>query len=130
VRRLTFNVVVSENHGLQAKQGTSFKAFLQSQQPGTEFTLTIEPPTKPIRSNDQNAYYWVAVVTPLAEHFGYTPLEMHEELKYMFNPKPSKIDPMRVFGGTTTLLKEDEFQEYLESIKVWAMVDHQFVIED
>lgn len=31
------------------------------------------------RSLDQNAFYWDQVVTPAADHFGYTPAEMHEE---------------------------------------------------
>lgn len=31
------------------------------------------------RSLEANAYYWDQVVTPSADHFGYTPDEMHEE---------------------------------------------------
>ena len=32
------------------------------------------------RSVQANSYWWAAIVTPLAEHCGYTPEEMHREL--------------------------------------------------
>ena len=32
------------------------------------------------RSLEANAYYWSQIVTPLAEHCGYTPEQMHEVL--------------------------------------------------
>ena len=37
-------------------------------------------PYKRKRSNSFNAYYWGCVVTPMAEHCGYSPNQMHEEL--------------------------------------------------
>lgn len=37
-------------------------------------------PYKKDRSTQANAYYWAAVVNPIASHLGYTPSEMHNEL--------------------------------------------------
>ena len=44
-----------------------------------KLTVTIQKYRKK-RSQDANAYYWACVVQPLAEHTGYTPNEMHDEL--------------------------------------------------
>ncbi len=41
--------------------------------------VTIKPYRKK-RSVDQNAYYWGVIIKVLAEHTGYTPAEMHEEI--------------------------------------------------
>lgn len=45
----------------------------------TRYRVTVEVYKKP-RSTTANAYWWSAIVTPLAEHCGYTPEEMHREL--------------------------------------------------
>lgn len=41
--------------------------------------LTIEHYRKK-RSSDANAYYWSQIVTPLAQHLGYSPEELHTEI--------------------------------------------------
>jgi len=80
------------------------------------------------RSNDQNRYYWGVVISILSDHFGYDPEEMHEEMKLMFNPIPSKIDPSRTIGGSTTKLSTVEFfsdeDSYVERICRWAATEH------
>ena len=40
----------------------------------------IIQPYRKKRSGQSNRYYWGCVVGPLAEHTGYTPAEMHEEI--------------------------------------------------
>jgi hypothetical protein len=44
-----------------------------------KYRVTVEKYRKK-RSLDANRYYWSCVVTPLAEHTGFTREEMHEEL--------------------------------------------------
>jgi hypothetical protein len=39
---------------------------------------------KQLRSAQANARYWVAIVTPVAEYLGYTPLELHTYWKLKF----------------------------------------------
>ncbi len=76
------------------------------------------------RTNDQNEYYWGVVIKILSDHFGYESEEMHEELKLMFNPIQSKIDPNRKIGGSTTKMNTVEFysdqDSYVERICRWA----------
>lgn len=84
------------------------------------------------RSIEQNSYYWGCIVNPLAEHFGYLPDEMHEELKLKFNKKTteSKLEPGKtiVYGGSTTELNTAEMTHYLESIRIWANTEFGFEI--
>ena len=47
--------------------------------PVGRYSIEIEKYEKK-RSLDANAYWWAAVVTPLAEHCGYSPAEMHTVL--------------------------------------------------
>ncbi len=80
------------------------------------------------RTDDQNRYYWGVVVKILADHFGYESDEMHEELKLMFNPIQSKIDPSRKIGGSTTKMSTVEFycdqDSYVERICRWSASEH------
>jgi hypothetical protein len=80
------------------------------------------------RTDLQNQYYWGVVVKILGDHFGYEPEEMHEELKLMFNPIQSKIDPSRKIGGSTTKMDTVEFysdqDSYVERITRWAASEH------
>ena len=84
------------------------------------------------RSNLQNAYYWSVVVPILAQHFGYDNEEMHEELKLLFNPIQSKIDPGRKIGGSTKKLSTVEFfsdeDSYVNRIARWGATEHGIYI--
>ena len=84
------------------------------------------------RSNEQNGYYWSVVVSILGDHFGYDSEEMHEELKVMFNPIQSKIDPERRIGGSTTKLSTVEFfsdeSSYVNRICRWAATEYAVYI--
>lgn len=80
------------------------------------------------RTDLQNNYYWGVVIPILSDHFGYELEEMHEEMKLMFNPMQSKIDPSRHIGGSTTKMSTEEFycgeQSYVERICRWAAIEH------
>ena len=80
------------------------------------------------RTDEQNRYYFGVVVPILADHFGYEKDEMHEELKVLFNPIQSKIDPSRQIGESTTKLSTVEFfsdqDSYVERICRWAATEH------
>ena len=85
------------------------------------------------RTSDQNRYYWGTVVPILADHFGHDhPEDMHEDLKQFFNPVPSKIDPKKMIGGTTTTMTTIDFysaeDSYIERICRWAAVEHGIYI--
>jgi hypothetical protein len=94
---------------------------------GTHVDITIRA-HKSKRSNDQNAYYWGVVVPILADHFGYEPEEIHEELKILFNPIESKIRPGQKIGGSTTKMSTVEFfsdeTSYVERICRWAASEY------
>ena len=94
---------------------------------GTHVDCTIKKHSSK-RSNEQNRYYWGVVISILSDHFGYDPEEMHEEMKLMFNPIQSRIDPTRRIGGSTTKLSTVEFfsdeQSYVERICRWAAEQH------
>lgn len=47
--------------------------------PNKRYTVTVDH-YKKARSLGSNNYYWGFVVTPMSEHCGYSPDEMHEEL--------------------------------------------------
>lgn len=86
------------------------------------------------RTDEQNKYYWGVVILILSNHFGYDPEEMHEELKLMFNPVQSKIDPSRKIGGSTTKMNTVEFyhdqDSYIEKIRRWAATEYGVFIPD
>lgn len=95
---------------------------------GTHVDITIRK-HKSKRTNDQNAYYWGVVIPILASHFGYDQEEMHEELKLLFNPIKSKIDPSRTIGGSTTKMSTEDFysdneNSYIERICRWAATEY------
>ena len=70
-----------------------------------------------VRSGQQNKWYWSIIVEMIMSEVGYlTAEECHEDLKLKFNPKPSRLDPEAVVGGSTTLLTTKEFSDYCERI--------------
>ena len=87
------------------------------------------------RSGYQNRYYFSVVVGLIAEHTGMDPMDTHDVLKQMFLNRvvymPVK-DRLRevVISGSTSLLKTDEFEQYLERIRRWASAELSIVIPD
>ena len=70
------------------------------------------------RTEQQNKYYFKCIVLPLGKYLGYHKYEMHNELKRMFIPDTSKE------------LTTDEFNDYCEQVRVWAMSEFNFVLEE
>lgn len=85
------------------------------------------------RTNEQNAYYWGVVIPILADYFGHdNPEDLHNDLKLLFNPVKSKIQPDKMVGGTTTKMSTIEFMvaedSYVEKICRWAASEYQIYI--
>ena len=81
------------------------------------------------RTLPQNAYYFGIVLPILANFFGHDNIEdMHEEMKLEFNPVPSKLDPGKMIGGTTTTMSTIEFlsgeDSYVNRICKWAAMKY------
>ncbi len=70
------------------------------------------------RSLNANAYYWGVVVEILAEHFGYSPEELHEALKWKFLKLHE--DTGLVTVRSTAKLSTKEFGDYIDSVVRWA----------
>jgi hypothetical protein len=83
------------------------------------------------RSVSQNDYYFGCIVKPLADEFGYDLLEMHSELKRMFNPvqKVNKLTGEQIiFGGSTTEFDTLQAEAYYESIRIWALAEYSILL--
>jgi hypothetical protein len=91
---------------------------------GQECDATIRK-HKSQRSNNQNNYYFGVVCKILGDYFGYTQEEMHDALKYKFLRKGA-ADLETV--TSTTKLNTAEFEDYLEKIRRWAVIDYNVVI--
>lgn len=121
-------VVVATKRGklqVSASAGSALKEALLTW-PDGPVTLSVEREMA-TRSTQANAYYWSAVIEPIADHTGYTPDETHEILKVMFLPKDVAIRTGNgtvvaefVLGGSTTKLSIGEFFDYVERIRQWA----------
>jgi hypothetical protein len=98
---------------------------------GTHVDIIIRK-HKSQRSKEQNSYYWAVVIPILADYFGYDREEIHEEMKLMFNPMQSKIDPSRKIGSSTTKMTTEEFycdqDSYVERICRWAATEYSIYI--
>lgn len=83
---------------------------------------------KPKRSRtlNQNAYYWAAVVSLPAAHFGYTPQEIHDAFRCMFLRKEGRGPPTI---GSTANLSTVEFTDYVEKCRQWC-AEQNIVIPD
>lgn len=78
---------------------------------------------KPNRSLQQNRYYFGVVLRALKEHTGISVDDMHDVLKFRFNPKVisfSGMDEVKI-GGSTKEMTTDVFMEYIEKIRQWAI---------
>lgn len=120
--------IVNGNLKLLDREREAIRRWCMTFKTGTKVDITIRK-HRSKRTNDQNAYYWGIVIPILADHFGYDQEEMHEELKILFNPIKSKIDPSRTIGGSTTKMSTVEFysddeSSYVERICRWAATEY------
>ena len=125
--------IVDKKLKIQARVKREIARWCSTFKNGTHVEIIIRK-FKTQRTNPQSNYYFGVVVTILADHFGYDKEDMHDELKLMFNPIRSKINPNRTIGGTTTKMDTVEFfsdeNSYVERIKRWAATDHGIFIPD
>ena len=120
--------VVDKKLKLQDQVKESIARWITTFKNGTHLDIIIRK-HKTKRTLEQNAYYWSVVVPILADEFGHDNAEdMHEDLKREFNPVPSKLDPSKKIGGSTTKLSTVEFADYVDRICRWAATEHGIYI--
>jgi len=108
-----------EKGKLKLNEQDSFRKWINSQK-DRFIELIIRSPKK-IRSIQQNKLYWVAIVTPLADHLGYDINEMHGILKWEF---AKKLDT-----NTTTDMSTIEFSQfYIKWIREWSQAEHNLYL--
>ncbi|ANS03444.1 hypothetical protein [uncultured Mediterranean phage uvDeep-CGR2-KM19-C269] len=94
---------------------------------GDNYVVEVKQ-NKNTRSMNQNKYYWKCIVQELAKELGYTVDEMHDALKIKFSSEWSQIEykdkliPLHSVKSTT-VMNTAEFEQYCESIRIWALTD-------
>jgi hypothetical protein len=93
-------------------------------------TVTIER-QHATRSMSQNDLYWAAYVTPVSQHTGIPPKQLHRVWKKAFLPKERieivdrrtgvVIEDVELEALTTTTLTTIEFSAYLDEIEAWVL---------
>lgn len=79
------------------------------------------------RSLDQNAWYWACIVGIPAQHFGYTPEEMHDAYKFMFLRREAPGKPTTM--GSSAALSTAEFSQYCDRCRQFC-AENGMVIPD
>jgi len=85
-------------------------------------------PQKLPRSNPQNRYFHGVVIPILSEHTGHTPEECKEIVKSLFLKKETTIKTktglknIKYVKGTSKL-RTDEFEIFMERVRIWASVE-------
>ena len=97
----------------------------------TNLVYTAPKSYKPNRSSQQNAYLWGVVYKSILDHFvltgnyGYTAQDMHDFLKGRYLSHKGKViddgENVMVVGVKTSRLNKEEFSEYVNNIKAWAL---------
>ncbi len=104
---------------------------LKAKCPKCQFKYVIPLQRDLVRTLPMNKLYWGVYIRIIAEELGYlVPEDLHEELKYIFNPIDSKLLPGDRIGGSTTKMTRREFSEYMEKIKIWAAAYHNINLPD
>ncbi|MEM6734463.1 MAG: hypothetical protein AAF620_00195 [Bacteroidota bacterium] len=87
----------------------------------TEYTIYLCDHKKN-RSLQANRYYHGVVVRSIHQHTGIDAEDIHELLKYKFNPKRIDITGNQTqIGGSTRGLTSKEFILFIEKVRIWAM---------
>lgn len=97
------------------------KDYIDSLPNGDKWEVVIQERKKKRRLS-QNRLYWLWV-KPLAEYFGYTDDQMHDELKYAFIGEEAwtnRKGQVRSRPLSTTTLTVKEFAEFLNKIDLLA----------
>ena len=84
-------------------------------------------PRRATRSLQSNAYYWGVVVQTISDYTGYSPDETHQALKALHLPKHltfadgnGEVVGELVIGGSTRMLNNNEFSDFLANVNAWA----------
>lgn len=102
-----------------------FTKLWKSLKPG-DYSVTVEPFVDN-RSQRQNRAYWACIVTPISEHTGYEPEEVHELLKRFCNAKvvallnkdTGELEDVTI-GTSTASLTIEEFSLYFKRCQQFA----------
>lgn len=91
---------------------------------GQAVEVIVRKPSNPIRSGQQNKFYWKVYVGTISEETGYSKDQVHEILKAKFlicgeyrDKKDNNIYPIT---KSTSDLTTDEFTEFLSQVATWA----------
>ena len=106
--------------------------LLQAKDKGvTNVVYSAPKQFKPNRSQQQNAYLWGVVYKSILDHFiatgiyEYTSEDLHEFLKGRFLTHKGKVlddgENIMVVGVRSNNLDKEEFSNYIQLIKAWAM---------
>jgi hypothetical protein len=112
------------NGKIQLNKPDQFKSHLTSLE-DNDIQVIVRKDRKN-RTDQQNKYYWGAIIEILGKELGYTPEEMHEALKWQFLKKNGIIPTVR----STTELSTSDFKEYIEKIKIWAAEEMDIFLPD
>lgn len=81
------------------------------------------------RSINQNSYYWGVVLKLIGDELGYFVEDMHKTFATMFLKQIIKIGDEEIETyKSTTKLKTDEFEEYLQKIRMFASSELDIII--
>jgi len=82
---------------------------------------------RPVRSPQQNRYYWGFLVKPLCKKIGYSKEEMHDILKHECNLQIKMIETLTGvrefrFVGSTADMPTGDFEDYLRRCRQWSAI--------
>lgn len=111
---------IDDKGNLNLSNKDVFKNELQKFR-GKRVFITVDE-EKPMRSNEQNKYYWGVALKLISDHTGYTEDEVHEIMLNKFSLKKEIIigDETHIIKGRSHNMKTDEFEKYLEDIRRFA----------
>lgn len=125
--KATFAGRVSDDGKLELWNQSGYVAYLRHLA-GEKVVVTVSR-DKATRSSEQNRFYWSGVVGLMAEELGYSKDDMHAILAYKFLRMEAETPAGTLpFVRSTASLKTDEFERYIEDIRIWAASDLGIVI--
>ena len=98
-----------------------FKAAMRTFTVGAAVIVSVER-HRDRRSNQANRYYWY-ILGLISDHTGFERDELHELFKKRFNPITVDLGGEETIGGSTKKMPPDQFYEYVERIRRFALDD-------
>ena len=129
MKTATFRGTVDEHGKLKLFNDGAFRVIL-GRLKGKWVVVTVRD-DKPKRSSNQNAYYWGVVLKTISDELGNnTNDDVHQHVRWMFlrtEPDPENGRALATVRSTTSL-KTDEMEDFLDRVRMWAASDHGIVI--